>query len=151
MMTDPVADMLTRIRNAIHAGHSSVIIPSSKLKLAVARILREEGFIQNYDVIPDRRQPKIRVWLKYLGERRERKCVISGIKRVSKPGCRVYVGKGEIPWVLSGVGVAISGSGVTVAVGGGVWVSVGRMNCTVGTMVSSGVKTAVCVKLAGVI
>jgi small subunit ribosomal protein S8 len=107
MMTDPIADMLTRIRNAIHAGHSSVVIPSSKLKLAVARILREEGFIQNYDVIPDRRQPKIRVWLKYLGERRERKCVISGLKRVSKPGCRVYVGKGEIPWVLSGVGIAV--------------------------------------------
>jgi len=107
MMTDPVADMLTRIRNAIHAGHSSVVIPSSKLKLAVARVLREEGFIQNYDVIPDLRQPKIRVWLKYLGERRERKCVISGIKRVSKPGCRVYVGKGEIPWVLSGVGIAV--------------------------------------------
>jgi small subunit ribosomal protein S8 len=107
MMTDPVADMLTRIRNSIQAGHSSVVIPSSKLKLAVARVLREEGFIQNYDVIPDRRQPKIRVWLKYMGERRERKCVISGITRVSKPGCRVYVGKGEIPWVLSGVGIAI--------------------------------------------
>ena len=107
MMTDPVADMLTRIRNAILAGHSSVVIPSSKLKLAVARILRDEGFIQNYDVIPDRRQPKVRVWLKYLGERRERKCVISGIKRVSKPGCRVYVGKTEIPWVLSGIGIAI--------------------------------------------
>ena len=107
MMTDPIADMLTRIRNAIHAEHSSVVIPSSKLKLAVARLLREEGFIQNYDVIPDRRQPKIRVWLKYLGERRERKCVISGLKRVSTPGCRVYVGKGEIPWVLSGIGIAI--------------------------------------------
>jgi small subunit ribosomal protein S8 len=107
MMTDPVADMLTRIRNAIQAGHSSVVIPSSKLKLAVARILKDEGFVQNYDVIPHRRQPRIRIWLKYLGERRERRCVISGIKRVSKPGCRVYVGKSEIPWVLSGVGIAI--------------------------------------------
>jgi small subunit ribosomal protein S8 len=107
MMTDPVSDMLTRIRNAIHAGHSSVVIPSSKLKLSVVRILRDEGFVQNYDVIPDRRQPKIRVWLKYMGERRDRQSVISGLKRVSKPGRRVYVGKKEIPWVLSGVGIAI--------------------------------------------
>jgi small subunit ribosomal protein S8 len=107
MMTDPVADMLTRIRNAIQAGHSSVVIPSSKLKLAIVRILRDEGFVQNYDVIPDRRQPQIRVWLKYVGERRERKSMISGLKRVSKPGCRIYVGKDEIPWVLSGVGIAI--------------------------------------------
>jgi len=107
MMTDPVSDMLTRIRNAIHAGHSSVVIPSSKLKLAIVRILRDEGFVQNYDVIPDRRQPKIRVWLKYTGERRGRQSVISGLKRVSTPGRRVYVGKKEIPWVLSGVGIAI--------------------------------------------
>jgi small subunit ribosomal protein S8 len=107
MMTDPVSDMLTRIRNAIHAGHSSVVIPSSKLKLSIVRVLRDEGFVQNYDVIPDRRQPKIRVWLKYMGERRERQSVISGLKRVSKPGRRVYVGKQEIPWVLSGVGIAI--------------------------------------------
>ncbi len=107
MMTDPIADMLTRIRNAIQAGHSSVVIPSSKLKLAIARILRDEGFIQNYDVMPDRRQPKIRIWLKYVGERRERRSVISGLKRVSKPGCRVYVGKNEIPWVLSGIGIAL--------------------------------------------
>ena len=107
MMTDPVSDMLTRIRNAIHAGHSSVVIPSSKLKLSIVRVLRDEGFVQNYDVIPDRRQPKIRVWLKYMGERRDRQSVISGLKRVSKPGRRVYVGKKEIPWVLSGVGIAI--------------------------------------------
>ena len=107
MMTDPVSDMLTRIRNAIHAGHSSVVIPSSKLKLSVVRVLRDEGFVQNYDVIPDRRQPKIRIWLKYMGERRDRQSVISGLKRVSKPGRRVYVGKKEIPWELSGVGIAI--------------------------------------------
>jgi small subunit ribosomal protein S8 len=107
MMTDPVSDMLTRIRNAIHAGHSSVVIPSSKLKLSIVRVLRDEGFVQNYDVIPDRRQPKIRVWLKYMGERRDRRSVISGLKRVSKPGRRVYVGKKEIPWVLSGVGIAV--------------------------------------------
>lgn len=107
MMTDPVADMLTRIRNAIQAGHSSVVIPSSKLKLSLARILREEGFVQNYDVIPDRRQPQIRVWLRYAGERRDRKSVITGLRRVSKPGRRVYVGKTDIPWVLSGTGIAV--------------------------------------------
>jgi small subunit ribosomal protein S8 len=107
MMTDPIADMLTRIRNAITVGHTSVVFPSSKLKLAVLSILKEQGFIQNYDVIPDRPQPKIRVWLKYVGERKERQSAISGLRRVSKPGCRVYVGHKEIPWVLSGVGIAI--------------------------------------------
>ena len=107
MMADPVSDMLTCIRNAIHAGHSSVVIPSSKLKLSIVRVLRDEGFVQNYDVIPDRRQPKIRVWLKYMGERRDRRSVITGLKRVSKPGRRVYVCKKEIPWVLSGVGIAV--------------------------------------------
>jgi small subunit ribosomal protein S8 len=107
MMTDPVADMLTRVRNAIHAGHTSLVFPSSKLKLAVLSILKEQGFIQNYDVIPERPQPKVRVWLKYVGERKERRSVIGGLKRVSKPGCRVYVGKSEIPWVMSGLGIAI--------------------------------------------
>lgn len=107
MMTDPIADMLCRVRNAVNAGHTSLVMPSSKLKLAIARILKDEGFIQNYDVIPDRPQPKIRVWLKYAGERKDRQSAISGLKRVSKPGRRVYVGKSEIPWVLSGVGIAI--------------------------------------------
>jgi small subunit ribosomal protein S8 len=107
MMTDPVADMLTRIRNAVLAGHSSVLVPSSKLKLSLARVLRDEGFVQNYDVIPDRRQPKIRIWLRYVGERRDRQSVITGLRRVSKPGRRVYVGKTEIPWVLSGTGIAV--------------------------------------------
>jgi small subunit ribosomal protein S8 len=107
MMTDPVADMLTRIRNAIRAGHTSVVIPSSKLKLSIIRILKDEGFIQNYDVIPARPQPRIRAWLKYTGERKTRRSVIAGLKRVSKPGCRVYVGKKEIPWVLSGMGIAV--------------------------------------------
>ena len=107
MMTDPIADMLTRIRNAIQAGHTSLVLPASKLKLAILAILKEQGFIQNYDVVPDQPQPKVRVWLKYVGERKERKAVISGLKRVSKPGCRVYVGKKEIPWVLSGLGIVI--------------------------------------------
>ena len=113
MMTDPVADMLTRIRNAIQAGHSSVVIPSSKLKLSLARILRDEGFVQNYDVVPavrsnrSARQPQIRVWLRYVGERRDRKSVITGLRRISKPGQRVYVGKRDVPWVLSGTGIAV--------------------------------------------
>ena len=107
MMTDPIADMLTRIRNAIGAGHTSLVVPSSKLKLAVLGILKDQGFIQNYDVVPDRPQPKVRVWLKYVGERKNRRSVISGLTRVSKPGCRVYVGRKEIPWVLSGLGIAV--------------------------------------------
>lgn len=107
MMTDPIADMLTRIRNAISAGHTSVVFPSSKLKLSIVRILKNEGFVQNYDVIPALPQSKIRVWLKYIGERKTRQSVIVGLKRVSKPGCRVYAGKREIPWVLGGMGIAI--------------------------------------------
>jgi small subunit ribosomal protein S8 len=107
MMTDPVADMLTRIRNAITAEYTSVVIPSSKLKLSVLDILQEQGFVQSYDVIPDHPQAKVRVWLKYVGERKDRRPVISGLKRVSKPGCRIYVGHDEIPWVQSGLGIAI--------------------------------------------
>ena len=107
MMTDPVADMLTRIRNAIQAGHTSLVLPSSKAKLAIARILKDEGFIQNYDVVPERPQAKMRIWLKYVGERKERASAITGLKRVSRPGCRIYVGHKEIPWVLSGVGIAV--------------------------------------------
>jgi small subunit ribosomal protein S8 len=107
MMTDPVADMLCRINNAVRAGHTSLVLPSSKLKLAIARVLKDEGFIQNYDVIPDHPQPKIRVWLKYAGERKDRESAINGLKRISKPGRRIYVGKDQIPWVYSGVGIAI--------------------------------------------
>ena len=107
MMTDPVADMLTRIRNALMAGHASLVMPSSKLKLAVLSIMKEQGFVQNYDVIAGHPQPQVRIWLSYVGERKERRSVISGLKRVSKPGCRIYVGHDEIPWVMSGLGIAI--------------------------------------------
>ena len=107
MITDPIADMLNRIKNAIGAGHTSVVVPSSKLKLALARVLKDEGFVQNYDVIPDHPQPKIRIWLKYVGERKERRAAITGVRRISKPGSRVYVGKQEIPWVVSGLGIAV--------------------------------------------
>jgi small subunit ribosomal protein S8 len=107
MMTDPIADMLTRIRNALTAGHTSLVLPSSKLKLSILSLMKEQGFIQDYDVIPDQPQPRVRIWLRYVGERKERRSVISGLKRVSKPGCRIYVGHEEIPWVMSGLGIAI--------------------------------------------
>jgi small subunit ribosomal protein S8 len=101
---DPIADMLTRIRNGLIIRKSFVMIPSSKIKVAIAQILLEEGFIQGYEVTNERPQANIRVWLKYDKERRP---VVSGLKRVSKPGRRVYKGKQDIPWVLSGLGIAI--------------------------------------------
>jgi small subunit ribosomal protein S8 len=104
MMTDPIADMLTRIRNAIVARHKYVLVPSSKMKLAIAKILKDEGFIRNYDVTRDVPQPMIRIWLKYT---EDKESVLRGLKRVSKPGCRVYTRKRDIPWVISGLGVAI--------------------------------------------
>ncbi len=103
-MTDPIADMLTRIRNAIMARHKYLLVPSSKVKLAIVRILKEEGFIQDYEVTKDRPQPMIRIWLKYDANKEP---VLAGLKRVSKPGCRIYTKKQDIPWVLSGMGVAI--------------------------------------------
>jgi len=108
-LTDPIADMLTRIRNAIMVGQPSVAMPSSKLKVAIAKILKEEGFVGAYEVVDGSivGQKILRIRLKYVGERRERKPVITGVERVSRPGRRVYTGKREIPWVLSGMGVAI--------------------------------------------
>jgi small subunit ribosomal protein S8 len=103
-MTDPIADMLTRIRNGLMVRKSFVLVPSSKLKVAIAQILLEEGFIQGYEVTNERPQPNIRLWLKYDEKRRP---VVAGLKRVSKPGRRVYKGKRELPWVLSGLGIAI--------------------------------------------
>jgi small subunit ribosomal protein S8 len=108
-MTDPISDMLTRIRNAMMASHPTTAMPSSKLKVAIAKILKEEGFISAYEVV-DGEKPThkvLRIRLKYVGERRERRPVITGLERVSRPGRRVYTGKQEIPWVLSGMGVAI--------------------------------------------
>lgn len=106
MMTDPIADMLTRVRNALMVGHPSVSIPHSKLKLEIARLLKDEGYITDYSVT-EGPKANIVIELKYFGKRRVRKPVISGIKRVSTPGRRVYAGRQEIPWVLSGMGVAI--------------------------------------------
>lgn len=104
VMTDPIADMLTRIRNANHAKHEFVDIPASKIKKEIANILLEEGYIKGFDVIDDGKQGIIRIELKYQ-QNKER--VITGIKRISKPGLRVYVGKEETPKVLGGLGIAI--------------------------------------------
>jgi len=105
MMTDPIADMLTRVRNACHAGHRKVDIPSSKMKREIARILKERGFVHNYAYVDDNRQGYLRLYLKYSPE--EEESVIQGLKRVSRPGLRKYVGKDEIPRVLNGLGIAI--------------------------------------------
>ena len=106
-MTDPIADMLTRVRNALMVGHVMVAMPSSKIKVAIAKILKDEGYIEDFFVTDDKPQPVLRMRLKYSGDRRTRQPVITELKRVSKPGRRIYSGKKDIPWVLSGIGVAI--------------------------------------------
>ncbi|MDD2413920.1 MAG: 30S ribosomal protein S8 [Eubacteriaceae bacterium] len=103
-MTDPIADMLTRIRNANNAGHKTVEIPASNEKKAIAAILLEEGYIKKTEVIDDEKQGVLKITMKY-GEEKSR--VIAGLKRISKPGLRVYVGKEDVPKVLNGLGVAI--------------------------------------------
>ena len=103
-MTDPIADMLTRLRNANMARHDRVEVPASRLKERIAQVLQEEGYIKNYRYLEDRKQGILRIYLKY-GSDKER--VISGIKRISKPGRRVYVDKAELPRVLNGLGIAI--------------------------------------------
>ena len=103
-ITDPVADMLTRIRNANTAKHESVDVPASNLKKAIAKILLDEGYIKNYEVVEDGTQGVIRIQLKYLAGKEK---VISGLRRVSKPGLRVYAGADELPRVLKGLGIAI--------------------------------------------
>ena len=108
-VNDPIADMLTRIRNAVLAGHAQVAMPNSKIKAEIARILKDEGFIEMFEVVDGEQalQKVLRLKIKYVGERRERRPVISGLERVSKPGRRIYTKKTDIPWVLSGIGVAI--------------------------------------------
>ena len=108
-VNDPIADMLTRIRNGTMASQSVVAMPQSKIKAEIARILKEEGFIDGYEVV-DGEKPGIktlRVKLKYVGERRQRASVITGLERISRPGRRVYTQKQDIPWVLAGMGIAI--------------------------------------------
>ena len=103
-VTDPIADMLTRIRNAVSAKHENVAMPSSKIKVAIARVLKDEGFIRDFQIDSESTRPMLKIELSYTGRKEP---VLSGIKRVSKPGLRVYVQKREIPRVLGGLGVAI--------------------------------------------
>jgi len=108
-MTDPIADMLTRVRNGVMAGHTLVAIPGSNMKTSIAEILKKEGFIDDFEIAEqDETAFKVlRIKLKYVGDRRDRTSVISGLERVSKPGRRVYAKRNEIPWILSGLGIAI--------------------------------------------
>ena len=108
-VNDPIADMLTRIRNSVMAGQSVVAMPSSKIKAEVARILKEEGFIESFEVVEGEKPSRkvLRLGLKYVGERRQKSSVITGLTRVSRPGRRVYSQKKNIPWVLSGMGITI--------------------------------------------
>jgi small subunit ribosomal protein S8 len=108
-VNDPIADMLTRIRNGLMTNQQQVIMPTSKIKAEIARILKEEGFIEGFEEA-DTESPEqrvLRVRLKYVGERRARSAVITGLERISRPGRRIYTQKQDIPWVLSGLGIAI--------------------------------------------
>ena len=104
-MSDPIADMLTRIRNANTAKHDSVDIPSSKMKIAIANILVEEGYVEKYELVDNGNFKDIRIFLKYTANKSER--IISGLKRISKPGLRIYASRDELPRVLGGLGTAI--------------------------------------------
>ena len=103
-VTDPIADMLTRIRNAAQVGHRYVVIPHSRMKESLAEVLHEEGYIDRYEVRRDSRFPVLRVYLRYTEDDRP---MIRGIKRVSKPGCRIYTKREDIPWVKYGLGTVI--------------------------------------------
>ena len=108
-VNDPIADMLTRIRNGAMASQSVVAMPNSKIKGEIARILKEEGFIEGYEIVDGEKSfiKVLRIKLKYVGERRQRTPVITGLERISRPGRRVYTQKSDIPWVLAGMGIAI--------------------------------------------
>jgi small subunit ribosomal protein S8 len=109
-VNDPIADMLTRVRNSVMIGQNLVAMPSSNIKVEIARILKEEGYIEGYEVVDGENaspQKVLRLKLKYVGERRQRRPVITGLERISRPGRRIYTRKTEIPWVLSGIGIAI--------------------------------------------
>jgi small subunit ribosomal protein S8 len=104
MMTDPIADMLTRVRNGVTAGHTSVVMPASRLKTEIARVLRDEGYIRGFDVQEEQGKRTLRIQLRYAGKKQP---VLVGVKRVSRPGLRVYTKRAEIPRILGGVGTAI--------------------------------------------
>jgi len=117
-LTDPISDMLTRIRNAQAMKHEYLVMPVSKIKVSIARILKDEGFIRDYDMLRGQPHPMLRVHLTY----REKKTpAITGLKRVSKPGLRIYVGKGEIPRVYGGLGIAIISTSVGTMTGRDAW------------------------------
>lgn len=118
MITDPIADMLTRIRNALLARHDFTLVPSSRMKLAIAKILREEGFIHDYEVLKGKPQRVIKVHLKYTDKKEP---VLNGLKRVSKPGLRIYVQRKEIPRVYGGLGIAILSTPKGVIAGQQAW------------------------------
>jgi small subunit ribosomal protein S8 len=103
-LTDPIADLLTRIRNAVLIKKKEVIMPSSRLKVEIAKILKEEGYIKNFKVIDDNKQGKLNITLKYTSDSRS---VITGLQKISKPGCRIFCKKDDVPKVLDGLGVAI--------------------------------------------
>jgi len=117
MVTDPIADMLTRIRNAIMAHHDSMLMPASRIKLSIAKILKEEGFITEYTVLKGKPQRVIKISLKYINGRP----AIAGLERVSKPGLRLYSGRKEIPRVYGGLGVAILSTSKGVMTGQDAW------------------------------
>ena len=117
-ISDPIADMLTRIRNAIMARHDTVLIPASRMKLSVARILKEEGFINDYEVVRSKPHRAIKVYLKYKDKSQP---ILSGLERVSKPGLRVYVERKEIPRVYGGLGIAIVSTSKGVITGKQAW------------------------------
>ncbi len=117
-VTDPIADMLTRIRNAIMARHDTVEVPSSRMKLAIARILKEENFIKDYEVLRNKPHREIKLYLRYTDENQP---VISGMERVSKPGLRVYVQKKEVPRIYGGLGIAIVSTSKGVRTGQQAW------------------------------
>ncbi len=114
---DPIADMLTRIRNAVMAEHESVLVPSSKMKIAIVKILEKEGFIERYEVLKGKPQPMIKVYLKY----KDGQPAILGLERVSKPGLRVYVERQEIPRVYGGLGIAIISTSQGIMTGQEAW------------------------------
>ncbi|MGB6873044.1 MAG: 30S ribosomal protein S8 [Dehalococcoidia bacterium] len=116
-VTDPIADMLTRIRNAIMADHDGVLVPSSKMKLSVSKILEEEGFIDRYEVLKGKPQPMIKIHLKYTNDQP----AILGLERASKPGLRVYVERREIPRVYGGLGIAILSTSKGIMTGQEAW------------------------------
>ena len=116
-VTDPIADMLTRIRNAIMAGHDAVLIPSSKIKLAITKILKEEGFIERYEILKGQPAPMIKIRLKYTDDQP----AILGLERVSKPSLRVYVEKRRIPRVYGGLGISILSTSKGIMTGQEAW------------------------------